>query len=387
MPYIVRRASPVYRQVTLEEILAGYVEPERFAPVRTSTSGTITYFSHNLTPEFIQKFDIVGMVRTLQAFNDRHAELRAAPRRTLYHHFEIEKSSIDPATGLHKKRPIDAPNDALKAALYELKDILENKCGALYHTSAYGYVSGRCAVDSVKVHQGNISHWFLKIDFSNFFTSTTPDFVMSMLSMIFPFSEIMKSDAGKEALTTAMSLCFLRNGLPQGTPISPMLTNLMMIPIDHRLANTLRDFEDKKRYVYTRYADDILISNKVHFDYNTIVSYINATLASFKAPFRINDEKTRYGSGNGHNFNLGVILNEKNEITIGYRKKQAFRAMLSDFIKDRLNDIPVDLREQQVIHGLLNYYSSIEPEYWKLVIERFNRRHQIDVIEMLREPV
>ena len=61
--------------------------------------------------------------------------------------------------------------------------------------------------------------------------------------------------------------------------------------------------------------------------------------------------------------------------------------MLSDFIKDRLNNIPVDLKEQQVIQGLLNYYSSIEPEYWKLVVERFNRRHQIDLIDMLREPI
>lgn len=387
MPYIVRRASPVYRQVSLEEILSGYVEPERFTPVRNNTSGTVTYFSKNLPLEFVERYDIVGMVRTLQAFNDKYAELRAIPRHTLYDHFEIEKSSIDPLTGRHKTRPIDAPKDELKLALYELKDILENKCGALYHTSAYGYVAGRCTIDSIKLHQKNVSHWFLKTDFSNFFTNSTPEFVMNMLSMIFPFSEIMKSEAGNEALTVAMSLCFLRNGLPQGTPISPMLTNLMMIPIDHRLSNSLRKHRDGRRYVYTRYADDILISSKEHFPFETIVEYMSNVLREFGATFHINPEKTRYGSGNGHNFNLGVILNENNEITIGYKKKQAYRAMLSDYIKNRLNGNPVDIKEQQVLHGLLNYYSSIEPDYWKNAIDRYNKRHNIDLIAMLRESV
>lgn len=386
MPYIVRRASPVYRQVTLEEILAGYVEPERFAPVRTNTTGTITHFVKELPLEFVEKFNIVGMVRVLQEFNEKYADLRLKNRRTLYHHFEIEKKSIDPTTGRHKTRPIDEPCPELKNALYELKAILEHQCGAMYHTSAYAYVTGRCTVDSIKRHQENVSHWFLKTDFSNFFGNTTPDFVFNMLSMIFPFSEMWKSDAGKEALQTAMSLCFLNGGLPQGSPISPMLTNLVMIPIDHRLANTLRKYE-KTRFVYTRYADDILISSKVDFAYQEIVAYISSVLTEFKAPFQINAEKTRYGSGNGHNFNLGVILNENNEITIGWKKKQAFRAMLSDFIKDRLNDMPGDLREQQIVNGLLSYYSSIEPEYWKLVVERFNKRFKIDLIAMLREPI
>lgn len=68
----------------------------------------------------------------------------------------------------------------------------------------------------------------------------------------------MKDAEGRELFNTAISLCFLHGGLPQGTPISPMITNIMMIPIDYKLFNSLHD--EESTFVYTRYADDMLIS-------------------------------------------------------------------------------------------------------------------------------
>lgn len=384
MPYVTVMSTPVFRQVTLEEILEGYVDLSRFAPVRNSDTGTITRFRKTLPYDFVSRVDITGMVRTLDAFNQKYANLLKEERTNLYRHFEIDKASIDPVTGRHKKRPIDAPCPELKLALTELKMIMEEKCGALYHTSAFAYIRGRCAVDSIRKHQGNCSHWFLKTDFSNFFGNTTPAFMHRMLQMVFPFSEMYKSDMGRKALETALSLCFLNGGLPQGSPISPLLTNLMMIPIDHRLSNTLQNHIDHNHYVYTRYADDILISCKVDFKYKEIVSYINQVLAEFHAPFTINPGKTRYGSGNGHNFNLGVILNEKNEITIGYKKKREFRSMLHDFVMATRNGEAWQLNDIQILNGLYAYYTSIEPKYWEDVITRFNQKFNIDTIAMMR---
>jgi len=176
----------------------------------------------------------------------------------LYRTFHIPKSS----GGL---RRIDAPLPELIAALRQLKVLLEENMFALYHTSAFAYIRGRCTVDAIKRHQQNESKWFVKLDFSNFFGSTTPEFVLAMLSMIFPFSEIVKRPGGRDELSKALSLCFLNNGLPQGTPISPFMTNVMMIPLDYKISNTLRNFDDR-RFVYTRYADDLLISCKVDFN-------------------------------------------------------------------------------------------------------------------------
>ena len=58
------------------------------------------------------------------------------------------------------------------------------------------------------------------------------EWVLHMFSMVFPFSEVMKDEKGKAELTKALELGFLDGGLPQGTPLSPTVTNIMMIPVD-----------------------------------------------------------------------------------------------------------------------------------------------------------
>ena len=71
----------------------------------------------------------------------------------------------------------------------------------------------------------------------------------------------MKDEKGKAELTKALELGFLDGGLPQGTPLSPTVTNIMMIPVDFKVARELRE-HNHQRFVYTRYADDFQISSK-----------------------------------------------------------------------------------------------------------------------------
>lgn len=383
MPYVTVRDTPHFQQVTLEDLLNGYVELDRLQPSRNAPSSTRTYFHKTLNAQLEAHVDVTRLVLILNGFIEKHQKLYDAERATLYHHFEIPKNHPNPKTGRYETRPIDAPNDELKAALYELKDILENEFHALYHTNAFAYIHNRCAVDAVRRHQANQSWWFLKTDFSNFFGNTTPEFAHYILRMIYPFSEVYKYPAGEAAMVKALDLCFLNGGLPQGTPISPMLTNLLMIPIDHRLANTLRNFTDGNHYIYTRYADDMLISSKQKFDPEQITGYIANVLREFHAPFSIKDEKTRMGSRNGHNANLGVILNAQNEITIGHKKKDAFRGMLSDYIRAKQNMESWSVHEIQTMKGLLSYYISIEPDFWKRTLDRMNRKYRCNIIDMM----
>lgn len=375
MPYIIVKQSPRTHQITFEEIIYGRVPVQTF--VSGNTTGTRTYYSDYINPDFLQKFDIPSMIDALETFNQSNQELFEKERQSLYETFHIPKKT----GGL---RRIDAPNADLMTALRDLKMIFETKLFALHHTSAFGYVKGRCAIDSVKKHQQNGSRWFLKIDFSNFFGHTTQEFLLHMLSMIFPFSQIIKYPSGKVELEKAVSLCFLNGGLPQGTPISPMLTNLMMIPIDHRISNTLRDFEGNS-YVYTRYADDILISSRKSFDKNVIMAVVSKALTEFQAPFSFKQEKTRYGSSAGSNWNLGVMLNKDNNITIGHKNKVRLRAMVCNYILDRQNKKPWELHDIQVLSGLLSYYRMIEHDYVDRVIDYNNKKFNTDVMQCIKE--
>lgn len=281
-------------------------------------------------------------------------------------------------------RRIDEPNPELKGALYHLKSIFEDSFGALYHTTAFAYVKGRSTLDAVKRHQANKSKWFGKYDLSNFFGSTTVDFIMQMFSMIFPFSEIVKYPSGKEVLETALSLCTLKGVLPQGTPISPMITNVMMIPVDHKLSNSLRNF-NSQHFVYTRYADDFLISSEFDFKYKDVEKLLVDTLSEFNAPFTIKSEKTRYGSSAGSNWNLGVMLNKDNQITVGYKKKRQFQAMLASYVMDRLNGKQWDKSDILEMNGYRNYYKMVEGETIDKIVEHIGQKFGVNIVSLINE--
>lgn len=375
MVYITVMQSPIYHQMTLEEFLFQNFQAQTI--LNTNVSNTRTYAYETVSEHFTSRIDTDALIRKLVRFNDQTEALRAQERSTLYETFHIPKKS----GGL---RRIDAPKPELMNALRNLKTIFEEDFHALYHTSAFAYVKNRCTVDAVKRHQKNNSKWFGKLDLHDFFGSTTLDYVIKMFSMVFPFSEIVKFPNGEAELRKALDLAFLNGGLPQGTPLSPLITNVMMIPVDYKLANAFRDF-DKQRFIYTRYADDFIISSKVDFDVHRVEKLVVYTLHEFGAPFTINESKTRYGSSAGRNWNLGVMLNKDNEITVGHKKKRQFQSMLYNYITDKRKGISWPREDIQTMQGLHSYYRMVEPETIDAIVKHTNEKMETDVLRLIKD--
>lgn len=375
MVYITVMQSPIYHQMTLEEFL--FQNFQAPTVINTNVSNTRTYAYETVSEHFTSRIDTDALIRKLVRFNEQTEALRAQERSTLYETFHIPKKS----GGL---RRIDAPKPELMNALRNLKTIFEEDFHALYHTSAFAYVKNRCTVDAVKRHQKNNSKWFGKLDLHDFFGSTTLDYVIKMFSMVFPFSEIVKFPNGEAELRKALDLAFLNGGLPQGTPLSPLITNVMMIPVDYKLANAFRDF-DKQRFIYTRYADDFIISSKVDFDVHRVEKLVVDTLHEFGAPFTINESKTRYGSSAGRNWNLGVMLNKDNEITVGHKKKRQFQSMLYNYITDKSKGISWPREDVQTMQGLHSYYRMVEPETIDAIVKHTNEKMETDVLRLIKD--
>lgn len=403
MYYITVKQNPAFRQMTLEEFLFGSFTNLR---VNTNENCTRTYKREAISGTFKGMMDEYKIINSLCKFNDKYKELASVDRKSLYKTFYIPKKT----GGL---REINAPEPELMSALRELKYIFEDKCttygnytndapgnkvGALYHTSAFAYIKGRSTLDAVKRHQANESRWFGKYDLSKFFNNTTIDYVMHMFSMVFPFCEIIKSKYsipddgfcefkqvnGCDVLRTALELAFLNGELPQGTPISPLITNIMMIPVDYELTKALRSFNNQP-YIYTRYADDFIISSKYDFNVKDVEKLIVDTLASFDAPFTINSNKTRYGSSAGRNWNLGVMLNKDNNITIGHKKKKHFQAMLFNYAMDKKNNKPWELNDVQTMEGYRNYYHMVEGDPIDEIVKSVSEKTGIDIISCIKE--
>lgn len=380
MPYITISVSRQGEQISLEEILDNITNPNftfSLPNPQEPTNDTKTVYVNQVPDRLLQNVDFSGMILALEEFNSKYRNLiETTDKKTLYRSFKIPKRS----GGL---RQIDAPLDELMVALRDLKFILEKKCYATHHTAAFAYVKQRSAFTALKRHQANHSRWFLKLDFSNFFGNTSFDFLMQQLNMIFPYSEIMKSPRGYGALTKALSLCFLNGGLPQGTPISPTLTNMMMIPIDLAISRYAR--EHKPHLCYTRYADDIQISSEYSFLWRPVQTDIVNILAEFHAPFHLNQEKTRYGSSAGRNWNLGLMLNKDNQITVGHQKKKRLKVMIYSLLNDFQNNVEWSVEDLQELQGIISYYKMIEKENIEKIIADYQTKFGLNAECVIRD--
>jgi len=153
-----------------------------------------------------------------------------------YRHFTIRK-------GRGKRRDIYAPRIALKIILSWFGSTLAPSLDL--QPCVYGFVSGKSAIQAARIHCG--ASWVFSTDIKDFFPSTTkPVIVRSLMSI--GYSEI-----GANIIST---LCCYNNGLAQGSPASPALSNLVFSEADKEMMRLANDFGIK----YTRYADDLVFS-------------------------------------------------------------------------------------------------------------------------------
>lgn len=399
--YITYWNPPKTRQISFEEILAGVTDISNLSRGGDNTS-TMTICRDNLTPRLEQITNIDSMINQLAAFNRKYAELESSNLPSHYYHFEIPKK-----TG--GWRPIDAPYEELSDALSELQKLLKSFMIADYHTNAFAYIPNRSFIDAVRKHQaGHVktktdpetgekktvcyeNNWSVKFDLHGFFPSTTPDFLKGMFSIIYPFALIMKYPRGQAELDKALNLCFLNGGLPQGTPISPWLTNVMMIPFDHLITRKLcygYKMKDgiEREFTYTRYADDMMFSCYRSFDPMEIQEIVVNALEFVHARFTLNAEKTHYGSRHSSkNWCLGLMWNKDNQITVGWRNLKNFRCALTNYVEAKSHDRTWELEDLQKFMGKINYYYMVEPDVIEDLIQRYNKRFNVDIIAMLKD--
>ena len=153
------------------------------------------------------------------------------PTEEHYRHFKIPKKSNP-----HKMRQIDAPDNALSQVQNYYKMFIEQDLRVLPHKAAHAYVKERSTITAMKVHQANKSKWFLQIDLKDFFNSINEEWLRKMLNMVYPFPFL-----DKELVNRIIFFSLLNGTLPQGSHLSPLLTNLVMVPIDHALTEKLHN--------------------------------------------------------------------------------------------------------------------------------------------------
>jgi RNA-directed DNA polymerase len=164
--------------------------------------------------------------------------LYRAPDAQRYTAFEIPKR-----TG--GMRMIHSPNGVIREAQKTLAPHLLSLYNA--HPSAHGFIRERSILSNASLHTGQ--RLVFNVDLADFFPSINFGRVRGLF-MAPPFQ------LGPAAATVFAQLCTHRNGLPQGAPTSPHLSNFIAADLDRRLTRLARESGAR----YSRYADDITFS-------------------------------------------------------------------------------------------------------------------------------
>lgn len=164
-----------------------------------------------------------------------------------------------------------------KKRLKELQSIIKKKILAPIHLpdNIHGGVKARTNITNAKVHQGN--KYKFTLDLMSFFPNISSQQVYDC------FINLKFSTHQAHMLT---KLTTWKHELPQGTPTSTHLANLVFLNTDFAIIDLCK----KHCLTYTRYVDDITISSQEDFkpllqDFIVIIT---------KNGFKVNFRKTKY---------------------------------------------------------------------------------------------
>ena len=305
-----------------------------------------------------------------------------------YRTFEVKKNRD------RGVRIINAPVRGLKAILQPLNFVFQ--CLYEPHKSATGFVVGRSIVDNGKKHVGH--NYVLNIDLKDFFHSFDLYRVkFGMLRELWGMSNIGEYRKNhEEDFKTKDEIAFLlaslcthpfeidgemKTVLPQGSPTSPTLTNILCKSLDRRL----QGLADRFGATYSRYADDITFSsshniykrvenpvlneNKQYDDFMSEMERINR-----EEKLTINPTKTRLQKAGYRQEVTGLKVNEKVNVQRRYVKQirmwiyywekygyeKAQQIFIRDYIKDKGHVKNINAHLVNVLDGKLEYLKMVK---------------------------
>ena len=213
-------------------------------------------------------------------------------------------------------RIITAPkNEAYQWILRVLNEILLHA----YTPSPYamGFVKGRSVYQNARIHEGK--NYVFNLDLKDFFPSIRQARVCARLQCA-PFSlnrELASVIAGLVAMrqeVQELTETHVSYVLPQGSPVSPMLTNAICDSLDHQLAGLAQRFG----LTYTRYADDITFSSMHNVYHEGGVFLTELKRIIHRQGFTINEKKTRLQRRGMRQEVTGLVVNEKANVNKAY---------------------------------------------------------------------
>jgi RNA-directed DNA polymerase len=234
---------------------------------------------------------------------------------------------------------------------------LSTKYEGEFSNYSYGFREGRNAHQAVLQARQNLNEgfeWVVELDLEKFFDKVHHDRLMSTLAKRITDKRILK--LMRAYLTSGImegGVCSPRTeGTPQGSPLSPLLSNIVLDELDKELLG--------RNHRFVRYADDCSIYVKSEKSAQRVMEHITKYIEK-KLKLKVNRTKSKVSRPNESTL-LGFSFyrsKEGWEVRIAPKSLERIKKKMKE--KTKRND-PTPVKEkiqkiEAVIRGWINYFA------------------------------
>jgi RNA-directed DNA polymerase len=255
-----------------------------------------------------------------------------------------------------------------------LNQVLSPKFDAHFSESSYGFRPGRSSHQAVRQAQAYVrggKRWLVDIDLEKFFDRVNHDILMSRIVRRVSDKRVLKlirrylqSGIMQDGLITAS-----REGTPQGGPLSPLLSNIMLDDLDKEL--------ERRGLWFCRYADDC----NIHVSSRRAGQRVLASVRNFlerRLKLKVNIEKSAVARPWQRKFlGYSMTFHLKPRLKVAQLSVKRIRETLKENFrrsKGRRLDRFIEQELNPILRGWGNYYQLAQVEGTFKELDQWMRR-------------
>jgi len=193
-----------------------------------------------------------------------------------------------PKPGRKEKRPLGIPTVRDRVAQTALRSVLEPIFERDFAEHSYGFRPGRGAKDALRevarlLREGH--SWVVDADIRSYFDSIPRERLLARVAEKIADGRVLALLGAylEQEVMEGLERWTPEAGTPQGAVISPLLSNIYLDPLDHKMA--------ERGYAMVRYADDFVILCRTEAEARRALAEVEAWME--EAGLRLHPEKTR----------------------------------------------------------------------------------------------
>lgn len=286
-------------------------------------------------------------VRDLKKWYDGNIEaLREKLLRGQYVPEPVRARDIPKSSG--GTRQLGIPNVRDRLVQQAVAQILQEMFDPSFSDNSYGFRPGRSAhqaIEQARRHITDGNQWVVDLDIEKFFDRVNHDRLMSVLSVKVSDGRVLKLVRGfltagimRDGLVSPMN-----EGTPQGGPLSPLLSNIVLDELDREL--------ERRGHKFVRYADDCNIFVRSRRSGARVMDCISRFIGC-RLRLKVNKEKSAVAEASKVQYLGFSFWKRKGEILLRVARKSL------DRLKYRVRALTKRKRMMNIgdiIRGLSNY--------------------------------